>query len=747
MKRNFVLLFVLICNITSIFATGLESGKKYRIESNFDLNSYQRSGALGLGAYHEGSSTSFYIKGDKYSDDCWWSFEKQENGTYLIKNCLSGEYMSASKKWEDIKMIQAPSANAYWNLTNECGHIMLSVDLDEDLVLHFGNSHQDSEYATTDRLGMTVPYSLFNIYDENGNKVDATELEELTYCGTNAKIPARKSLLPKYANSIQVNGKMAFATFKNKGTTPSYWLASKPTNGKITIESDIVTEGASFSIWSGETPIENAEDIETGKAYTLAVLVNGVVAAKSTIIFTTMPIVDIRHEGILSAGMIKYLWGETSISSMEEPVTSVLSSRYKTRGATAANYIKHSMNLKLRNRDTDKDEDTTLLGLRSSSSWILDAMAIDRVNMRNRVCFDLWNQFSKLPYETKFGSRCGTVGKFVEVIENSEYKGIYCLTDRINRKLLDLKKPATDSLTGVQSARGVLYKASSWDFTGLNATEIDEYAKYYGDTRDAAYWCNWELAEPEDIPGKATWEPLHSLYMNFGNVKYYKDNFYIDNVRDYHLFILAFQITDNGNKNEFIAVQNIKKVGEDKARMFICPWDMDASLSGNFDGSVIGGEYFTTKVENARINKNYPFSSLLEDAEYFSSMKSRWKDARTNVLSRKNLEEKMKGYAAEFINSGAWAREIDVQGTFDNNKTGCGLVEDLNAEIDAICNWYDKQILRIDDFLGVWHVGYDNIPSSIEESNQIYDLLGRKLNNIPEKGLFIRAGKVNMIVK
>lgn len=745
MRRKFVLLFVLLYNLATVVAAGLESGKKYRIESNFDLNNYQRSGALGLGAYHDGESTSFYVRDGEYTSDCWWTFEKQTDGTYLIKNCESGEYMSAVKKWEDIKMISKPASNAYWNITEECGKFVMYVNGDETLLLHFGNPHIEVEHASTDKRETTVPFYLFSIYDEDGNSINAKELDEHIYCGTNAKIPERRSLLSKYANDIKINNKLIFSTADPKERHPSYWLATKPDSGKITIDAKL-SSGAKLRIMSGDTLIEKGENIKTGKEYKLEALVDGVVAAKSTIKFTTMPIIDIRHEGDVSAGMLDYLWGETSITSMDEPETVVLSSRYKTRGATASKYEKHSLNIKLRNRDTDKEEDSTLLGLRSSSSWILDAMAIDRVNMRNRVCFDLWNEFYKLPYNTKFGSRCGTVGKFVEVIENGEYKGIYCLTDRINRKLLDLKKPETDSLTGIKSARGVLYKSCSWDYTGLNALEVDDYIVKFGDTRNSSYWCHWELAEPEDIPGEETWEPLKSLYTNEGNVKYYKDHFYMDNVRDYHLFILALQITDNGNKNEFIAAQNIKKVGENKARMFICPWDMDASLSGSYDGMNTGGDFFITSVKNYRINTVQPFTSLLDDTEYFEDIKNRWKEARTNILSRRNIEKKMKDYADEFINSGAWARESLIYGNnFDKN--GCALVEDLYEEIEAIGKWYDKQIIRVDDFFGISHVGYKNIPSSKEYSDQIYDILGRKLNEIPENGIFIRGGKANMIVK
>ena len=82
-------------------------------------------------------------------------------------------------------------------------------------------------------------------------------------------------------------------------------------------------------------------------------------------------------------------------------------------------------------------------------------MAIDRICMRNRIGMDIWNEFSKLPYETDYGQRSGTVGQFVELYLNGEYKGIYCMSDEINRKLLGLKKYKNNTI------QGILYKSGT----------------------------------------------------------------------------------------------------------------------------------------------------------------------------------------------------------------------------------------------------------------------------------------------
>ena len=138
---------------------------------------------------------------------------------------------------------------------------------------------------------------------------------------------------------------------------------------------------------------------------------------------TVMPVLRVNFEGKFAKDM-EYLQGTMTLTNTDGSVVA-LPAKFKTRGATALNYsMKPSFNMKL--RETDGTEiDSSLLNLRSGSSWILDAMAIDRICMRNRVGFDIWNAYSYLPYSTDFDSRNGTVGRFVEVYINDGYRGIY----------------------------------------------------------------------------------------------------------------------------------------------------------------------------------------------------------------------------------------------------------------------------------------------------------------------------------
>ena len=317
-----------------------------------------------------------------------------------------------------------------------------------------------------------------------------------------------------------------------------------------------------------------------------------------------------------------------------------LKAKFRTRGATARQYfMKPSFNMKLRTDDYSTSQDSMLLGMRSMSKWILDAMAIDRICMRNRVAMDIWNEYSPLPYQTDFNSRSGTIGRFVEMYINNQYKGIYCLSDRINRKLLNLKKyDETNKLV-----RGVLYKSGTEDIANQN--ERNFTADWKAGTIS---WHNaWELKEPEDFECKEAWQPLIDLYDNQTSYSAIKKYFFIDNLVDYQLHIMALAIADNwGNKNHFLSIRNIQKNIDDadsteaaRRKAIISPWDLDTSLGGQYNGSAYDGNGYSDW-KPADVVKNggcYPFSICQGQKEYKNKLKARWAQLRTSTYSKESV--------------------------------------------------------------------------------------------------------------
>ena len=458
----------------------------------------------------------------------------------------------------------------------------------------------------------------------------------------------------------------------------------------------------------------------------------------------SLPVLRVTMNGSFTPQM-SYVNGSMELTDVDGSVVS-LRAKFKTRGATASQYMmKPSFNMKLRTSDYSQEQDSALLGMRSCSSWILDGMAIDRICMRNRVAFDIWNEFSHLPYETNFDSRNGTEGRFVEVYVNNTYYGIYCMSDRINRKLLDLKKVKENddhSLT----IRGVIYKSGTQDILNQNERCFNSDS-----TACVVEWHNaWELTFPEDLGGLRSWNPLLEAFENGKTANFVKKYFYLENLADYQIHVMALCIADNwGNKNHFLSIRNIQKeindtdVAEASKRKFVMtPWDLDTSLGGAYDGSFYNGNYTDWPVATIDNNPPYPIFPVSQDAQYKTILRNRWLVARQGSFSPASVNAKLERYRDLFINSGAWQRMVDH---FNSKSSKPCYVTDLATEISLIEAWYATRFSEMDRYFSV--TGLDEVS---EESGDetLYDLLGRKVRTEnPSPGTYIRGGKVIMIVK
>ena len=460
-----------------------------------------------------------------------------------------------------------------------------------------------------------------------------------------------------------------------------------------------------------------------------------------------MPVLRISCE--MRGSFVKnmdYVNGSMELTDADGTVVS-LPAKFKPRGATAQSYMmKPSLNMKLRTSDYSAEADSALLGMRSCSSWILDAMAIDRICMRNRVAFDLWNAYSRLPYDTDFGGRNGTEGRFVEVYINDKYYGIYCLSDRINRKLLNLKK-VKENEDGSVLIRGVLYKSGTSDIGDQNSPGYNADS-----TACVISWHNaWELTYPEEYGGKAAWQPLLDAFAEGKSADYVRKYFFMENLVDYQILIMALSIGDNwGNKNHFLSIRNMQKdiddpdpTESDRRRYVLTPWDLDTSLGGKYDGGYYDGNYSVWPVAEISKNALYPISSVMGEEEYTSQLKRRWMEVRRGALSVANVSKRLEGYRDLFLKSGAWQRMTDH---YEAARSKPKYVLDLAHEISLIEQWYRERFAEMDQYFGIMDGIEEREAVSCQMPDAIYDMQGRRVaDGQLKKGLYIRSGKKVLI--
>lgn len=457
-----------------------------------------------------------------------------------------------------------------------------------------------------------------------------------------------------------------------------------------------------------------------------------------------LPVLEVTFSG--SSMPSSYTKGKMVLSYVDGSKVE-LNAKFKSRGATASHYtMKPSFNMKLRD-DQGNELDSTLCGLRSQSSWILDAMAIDRIGMRNRVAFDCWNDFSSLPYETNFDSRNGTVGAFVEVYINGTYKGIYCMTDRINRKLLNLKKPLLpgevdgEEEQGSQDSgvkiRGVLYKHGTNDIADQSSRCFSEDSVAYV----IAYHDAWELSEPEDYAGAQAWAPLDTIYMMKNDYEWVKEHFYVEQLAEYQIFIMIMSISDNwGNKNSYISARNVTADGN-KRRFVYTPWDLDTSLGGRYDGAYYDGNYSNWPVKSitSASTMPVPFAICNKQSEYRDMLKAAWVKGRNGAFSVESVRNKLYAYRDLFVNYGAWQRSVTY---WNDQKYKPCYVEDLATEIDKIMVWYEDRFNEMDQYFNIdTSVISNTMTENGAKDDALYNLSGSRMTDTSRPGVYIHQGK------
>lgn len=453
------------------------------------------------------------------------------------------------------------------------------------------------------------------------------------------------------------------------------------------------------------------------------------IVATARLNFTFLPIVEIN---VPSVNATTYTTGTIRVNYFQAAgYDSTYIAAYRYRGASAQSYAKKSYAVKL--RDTDGNSvDREFLGYRDDNNWILDAMAVDPACMRNRVSTDLWNDFSHDPYHkgSEPKARTGTRGKFVEVLLNGNYHGIYCMTEKMDRKQLKLKKSEDKSETVPEDiVHSVLYKSSDWNYEVFFGHDTDKTDYTFPNQAPAAYdntnrqevWRAFEIKYPDYETQAIDWKPLWDG-INF--VATSDDTYFAGWVQeyfdypvliDYYLFIELMLATDNHGKNMFYYVYDTKAATNNR-KLGIAPWDMDGTWGRRWDGS----SYYTSaeqdfptfldRLEHGQLSYYY----RLNKSSFFNwsdVLKARYAELRGTYFAEDALIGRFAEYAEIFEKSGADKREQERWGsnTAFNHR-------DIQGDVDFIAGWVRDRLAYLDNQYGYTpgdpSTGLDNVKTN-----------------------------------
>lgn len=431
-----------------------------------------------------------------------------------------------------------------------------------------------------------------------------------------------------------------------------------------------------------------------------------------------------------------YAQGNISLLSPDaaEPTNSF--AKVKWRGGTTNTADKHKRNYKIKTlNEKGKKQEISLLGMREDNNWILDAGQIDLFRLRNRIATEIWNDFATKPYyaskEPK--AKSGVTGKVVEVILNNEYRGIYSLTEAMDRKELKLKKYDDKN----QEFHGQLWKVSSWD----KATfwDID---KDYDNTQET--WHAFETKYPDiDDVNPTDYSPLYEaidFVVNSNDEAFKKevgDYFDIPVLIDYQLFQETLKPVDNNGKNMYWGIYDVAK----SKKLTLAIWDLDASVGQFWQCStpLHPNRVFPNTDLGVKdgFNLYHRLSSLNVD-NYNEKVANRYHELRKTYFSEENLISRYQGYYDMLVKSGAASRE-ETKWSEDSDIGGYPL--NFKSEIEYIKNWIINRLNYLD-------TNQFPVSTNISEIHQkeslstktTYNMLGQKVGT-SYQGLKIKNGK------
>ncbi len=335
------------------------------------------------------------------------------------------------------------------------------------------------------------------------------------------------------------------------------------------------------------------------------------------------------------------------------------------RGRTSAAHEKKSYGLELWQNKYGDDQSAALLGMRYGEDWILDAMYVDPLRMRNKLSFEIWRKMWEGKSETPFKTlNPGIQCEYVELFINQRYMGLYCLSERMDENLLKLS-------SGNSGSEGVIYKAIDW--TG-GATS---FLSYNSEPGTSLTWEGWEQVFPDRY---ACWEPLAQLRKSvvFDVDEIFKERIEslldISVAAEYYLFTNLILAHDNSIKNYFLA----RYPGT--SHFLFVPWDLEGSWGIMWHG----GESSTNGILN-----NHLYSRLLdlEVNEFDELLESRWEDYRESIFQEDSLLAPARSYADLLKRSGALERE---------NKRWESVDLDLDQALLYFSQWTTQRLNYLD---------------------------------------------------
>jgi len=337
--------------------------------------------------------------------------------------------------------------------------------------------------------------------------------------------------------------------------------------------------------------------------------------------------------------------------------------KLEVRGFSSSNFPKKQYSLFFVN-DSLKKEKVSLLGMSESKRWILQGPYSDPSLIRNAMVYDTWRKMGYWSTHTRF----------VELIMNGTYQGVYLLMERVEASKARLDIASADTIKEPFLVQ-------------LNRADNNDTVVVAGDYKFILY--KTPRKKESDIQYRNDVNQSMTNWMN------HMEHPLISNEVDWNSFA------------DFILIQELFKnvdayyvslyIHGDGKRIVAGPvWDFDLSMGAS---SILGGQRSDGWVyENNKKSIPVFWKWLVNDEAFQALMKERYLHFRTNTWSGQTLSQAMDSLVM-CIGEDAVERNFQRFPIWGNKQlhTYHNVPESHPQEISKMKQWLEKRLIWMDE--------------------------------------------------
>lgn len=388
--------------------------------------------------------------------------------------------------------------------------------------------------------------------------------------------------------------------------------------------------------------------------------------------------------------------GEGVLNLLTDPFTEYSGNiGIETRGNSTQGFDKKTYGIELRDA-ADEDISVNLFGMGGEEDWILHAMVIDKTQLRIPMSFYLAQQMGNYAADWRY----------VEVVLNGEYQGLYILTERIKRDAdrVDIAKLDVDDLAGDSLTGGYILRIDwLWDLEDEDYFQ-SEFNAQSGDPMTYQYFYpraeNIQPAQRAYIKGFMDDFEAAVFSEDYTNGQGFNYSEYID-VLSFVDFLLINEFSKNSDGYKLSSYLHKNRDDIDQRLKAGPIWDFDQTygLSTVCASHITSGWTYLQNQDDCSDIESMPmwWQAMMQDSTFQNVAYCRWNELRLGPLHQDSLFNWIDSNVAtlsnplnrnfetwDFIGESIWIEPEDFPDTYE-------------GEIVYLKNWITERLTWLDD--------------------------------------------------